>query len=185
METALSLTWNQFQSHFGTPNGVDAPHLLIAGALVVPNGEIEIKASFTLVGPEMDPFNPTATNLPSNTIPGLLASGDKIDVKDYDADWADAGDYEPELRDLVVIRGAVYAASYDSGSGISTSTNQHWHSYDPKNTTSIIGAQLGGQLHNCNSFQFSSDPLVKNLEGFTTPGSGIQGQIYVVEWKEL
>lgn len=171
------------RTKFGTPATAPPPTIMIAGSLVAPVASIDVKTNFTLVGPNMDPFQPRGV-YPSTTVPGLLASGGNLHSSDYDtdSDWTSSGQYEPTKRNRVFIRGLAYSGDWDDASGQSTATGQHWHSHDPKNQATIIGAQVGGTLHNCNSFEFSYDPLIANLAGFT---SGDASGVYVLEWLEL
>jgi hypothetical protein len=130
----------------------------------------------------MDPFLPLKI-YPGNYIPGLLAAGGSITASDYDSDsrWDSAGLYEGLKRNAATIRGLVYSAKWDATALKSVPSDQHWHNYDPKNSTTIIGAQAGGTLHDCNSFVFAYDPLVQNIVGFT----GNAGGAYVVNWQEV
>ena len=136
----------------------------------------------------MDPFNPTGTYA-STTVPGILAAGSNITANDYDTDssWNASSLYESLKRNAITVRGLVYSASWNATTNSSVATDQHWHSYDPKNQTTIIGAQAGGKLHDCNSFQFSYDPLVANLPGFTVGGNPNNNTVgvFVVDWKQL
>ena len=79
-----------------------------------------------------------------------------------------------------MVRGLVYSALWSSTLSKSLPTDQHWHNFDPKNVDTIIGAQVGGHLHDCNNFSFDYDPLVSNILGF----SGGSGGIDVVSWQE-
>lgn len=179
----LSLTVSGIRSGFATPTGAPTPTILVKGSVVVEKGTMSAQTNLTIVGETMDPFNPAASGVPSNTIPGLLAVGGTISATDDDTDspWTSTGQYQPTDRSTTIVRGLVYAGIWNSASGTSTAQNQHWHDEDPKNATIIMGAQAGADLHDCNDFTFSYDPLVSNIPGFTGGG----GNVFVVSWHEL
>ncbi len=179
----LTLDAGTLKTLFGLAADKPAPTVMIQGSLVAENGNISVKASLTVVGLNMDPFNPLGS-YPANTVPGLLAAGGSITASDYDSDssWTSSTQYESLKRNAATVRGLVYSAQWNPALGKSIPTDQHWHNYDPKNSTTIIGAQVGGRLHDCNSFLFAYDPLVSNILGFTTGGSG---GVYVVNWQEV
>jgi hypothetical protein len=113
--------------------------------------------------------------------PGILAAGGTISSTDYDTDspWTSTSNYEPLKAAPVYIRGLVYSASYNATTKTSTPQNQHWHNFDPKNLMKIYGAQVGADLHDCNNFSFTYDPIVKNAFGFGG------GSIKVLTYQEL
>jgi hypothetical protein len=115
------------------------------------------------------------------TVPGIVAAGGSIDSSDFDTDspWTSASSYEPGKASPIYIRGLVYSASWNATTKTSTPQNQHWHNYDPKNLMKIYGAQVGAQLHDCNNFNFSYDPIVRNAFGFTG------GSVKVIDYQEL
>jgi hypothetical protein len=185
----LTLDWSAMKTLFGA---TAAPNFMVSGAMVVERGDISLKSNLTIVGPTMSPFDankPTCTAsiltncLLTTTVPGLLAAGGAINAADYDSDgdWTSTGQYEGTKRNAALIRGLVYSGIWDNTTKKSTSADEHWHNYDAKNSSTIIGAQVGGKLHDCNNFLFSYDPLVRNLSGFTGAG----GSVFVVSWKEL
>src|SRR5438477_7309026 len=178
----LNLDWQSIRTAFGTPATAPTPVVMVMGSLIVESGSLTAHSSLTVVGETMDPFNPLGA-YPSTTVPGLLAVGGGISANDYDSDssWTSTGQYEGLKRNATVVRGLVYSGTWNATTNSSVPGDQHWHNYDVKNSTTIIGAQIGGKLHDCNSFYFSYDPLVANLAGFTGGG----GNIYVVTWKEL
>lgn len=190
---SLSLDLGNIRKAFLTPVTAPAPTILIQGALIVESGTMAAKSSLTIVGETMDPFNPALPScgapgapigcVPANTRPGLLAVGGSINASDYDSDssWTSAGSYQRIERNSTIVRGLVYSGTWSATARKSISADQHWHNYDPKNSVMIIGAQVGGKLHDCNSFSFSYDPLVANLAGFTGGGGGI----YVLSWSEV
>jgi hypothetical protein len=108
-------------------------------------------------------------------------AGGQISSNDYDTDspWTSSSTYEPLKAAPVYIRGLVYSASYNATTGTSTPQNQHWHNFDPKNLMKIYGAQVGADLHDCNNFSFTYDPIVKNAFGFGG------GSIKVLTYQEL
>jgi hypothetical protein len=181
---SLALDWQSIRSLFGVGNDKPTPVIMVAGSLIVPAGNINIASSLTVVGKTMDPFAPLGS-YPSTTVPGILASGRGIHSADYDTDsgWTSTSQYESLKRNAATVRGLVYSAAWSTTSNKSLPSDQHWHNYDPKNSTTIIGAQVGSTLHDCNSFVFSYDPLVQNLPGFTT-SSGTSA-VYIVDWKEI
>lgn len=182
-QNPINFDWASIRSLFATPSGEPTPTMMIKGNLVAEKGSMNMESSLTLVGPTMDPFNPAAPNLPSTTVPALMAAGGQIHAADYDSDsgWTAASGYEATKRNSTIVRGLVYSATWDAATKKSLAANQHWHNYDPKNEIRIIGAQVGSTLHDCNSFSFSYDPLVRNLTGFTAK----EGNVYIINWKEL
>jgi Tfp pilus assembly protein PilX len=187
----LTLAENSLRSAYGTSSTADTPTIMVAGALVDETGDISLTASLTVVGPTMDPFSPLTpdSSLPQGmkTVPGLLASGGggtAIQSTDYDTDspWTSTSNYQAIYRNQVIVRGLVYTGTYSSSTSTSTATDQHWHNADPKNAQIIVGAQIGGTLHDCSNFTFDYDPLIQNLTGFSGSSSG---GIYVVDWTQL
>jgi hypothetical protein len=176
----LNLSWSTIKGKFG---GTGAPVLAIAGSLVTPKGSMTLKSSINVVGPTMDPTDPFKSGIPDNTTPGFLGAGGSINASDYDDDskWDTVPAYQGGVRNAVAVRGLVYSAAWDANAKRSSSADQHWHNYDPKNSVAIIGAQVGGKLHDCNSFLFAYDPLIKNLPGFTSGGTSV----WVVSWREV
>ena len=83
------------------------------------------------------------------------------------------------VAEFKVRRGLVYSALWNATTKTSTPMNQHWHNFDPKNLQKIYGAQVGAQLHDCNNFNFSYDPIVRNAYGFTG------GSVKVIDYQEL
>lgn len=183
--TKLALAENTLRSNFGTPSTASTPTLMVAGALVDEGGDIDLTASLTVVGPTMDPFNPMEADSDLSagyeTVPGLLASGGKINSTDYNTDspYTSTSNYQGLYRNTVIVRGLVYSGTWSSTTNSSTATDQHFHNADPKNAQIILGAQIGGTLHDCSNFTFSYDPLIENLVGF---GGSSGGGIYVVDW---
>jgi type II secretory pathway pseudopilin PulG len=189
--TNLALAENTLRSAFGVGSAAATPTIMVAGALINEGGDITLTASLTVVGPTMDPFSPLTpdSQLPAGnfTVPGLLASGgggQAISSTDYDTDnpYTSTANYQSIYKNTVIVRGLVYTGAYSSSTGTSTSENQHWHNSDPKNTQIIVGAQIGGLLHDCSNFTFSYDPLIENLQGFSGGGGG---GVYVVDWVQL
>ncbi len=182
------------------------PPVVIAGSLVTPNGGMTMQGRLYMVGRGnrtdfIDASQPGDVNLNyflnrdnagndvgpssgfSSVEPAVLAAGDKIDGKDFDDDssWETNADLELAKSNATYIRGLVYSAEWNAGSQTSTAADQHWHNYDPKNEARIYGAQVGGKLHDCNNFEFTYDPVVRNAFGFTDSGSG---GVSVVRWDE-
>lgn len=184
----LTLAENTLRSGFGTGSTANTPTIMVAGALVSENGDISLTASLTVVGFTMNPFNPleATSQLPqgSQTVPGLLAAGGKIQSTDYDTDspYTSSSNYQGIYRNQVIVRGLVYTGTWSSSTNSSTAADQHWHNSDPKNAQIIVGAQIGGVLHDCSNFTFDYDPLIENLTGFSGSTSG---GIYVVNWTQL
>lgn len=180
----IDINWGDIRSQFGTDSTEPTPVIMIQGALLSRGGGASLKSSLTVVGQTMDPFRPLDP-YPADTVPGLLAATKGMSGSDYDADsnWDDPGRYEPLKRNALTVRGLVYAGEYDPATGTTTAGDFHFHNYDPKNSTTIIGAEVGGKLHNCNSFIFSYDPLVQNLTGFESGEAG--GGVFVVDWQEV
>lgn len=187
----LALAEDSLRTAFHTGSTAATPTIMVAGALVNEGGDITLTASLTVVGPTMDPFNPLVpdSQLPNGvfTVPGLLASGgggQAISSTDYDTDgpYTSTANYQSIYKNTVIVRGLVYSGAYSSSTGTSTSENQHWHNSDPKNAQIIVGAQIGGTLHDCSNFTFSYDPLIENLQGFSGGGGG---GVYVVDWVQL
>jgi hypothetical protein len=180
--TDLNLDWQVIRTLFGTPATAPTPVIMVAGGLTAEGGDMTVKSSITVVGPAMDPFDPLKV-YPASYQPGLLAAGGSINASDYDddKDWDTAAVYEPLQRNSATIRGLVYSAKWDAATQKSIPADQHWHNYDPKNSTTIIGAQAGGTLHDCSAFVFSYDPLVANMVGF----SGGAGGAYIASWQEI
>lgn len=172
-----------------------APIIVVRGSLVVPSGGISLQSPLAVVGPgnENDFIVPGSSTQPvsvnlakfldANAIgPGFLAAGGSIDSSDYDTDapWTAAcGCYEPTKANPVYIRGLVYSATYDPTTQTSVPQNQHFHNSDPKNLQVLYGAQVGADLHDCNNFQFTYDPIVQKAYGFGG------GNVQVVDYQEL
>jgi hypothetical protein len=171
-----------------------APILMIQGSLVAETGGISLSGGLIMVGTgNRTDFltagtstTPVTVNIarfldPNATGPAVLAAGGSINADDYDTDssWTSASQYEPAKATPQFIRGLVYAATYNAATGTSTAQNQHWHSYDPKNLQKIYGAQVGNDLHDCNNFSFSYDPLIKKAFGFGG------GTVQVLDYQEL
>lgn len=186
------------QSALGASTAGAAPILIIRGGLIVESGSLTIKAGLVLAGTDNSyqvlnapsGKDPVTVNVSSNgglldssaNNPGILAVGGSIDSSDYDTDssWtATCGCYEPKRATPVYIRGLVYSASWDSTTGTSVPQNQHFHNFDPKNLQKLFGAQVGADLHDCNNFTFTYDPIVRNAFGFGG------GSVKVVDYQEL
>ena len=181
----INFDWQDIRDTFQTDSGKPTPVIMIRGALLGRDASAEFASSLTVVGPTMDPFQPGAA-YSSTTVPGLIAATGGMHASDYDDDssWTSSGQYEALKRNALTVRGLVYAGGELAGAKKgSVAADFHFHNYDPKNSTTIIGAQVGGKLHNCNSFNFSYDPLVQNLTGFEAADAG--GSIYVTGWQEL
>jgi hypothetical protein len=187
---ALNLAENTLRSGFGTTSTGATPTVMVAGALVDEKADISLTASLTVVGPTMDPFNPLQpdSQLPQGfqTVPGLLASGgngNAIQSTDYDTDnpYTSTSNYQGLYKNTVIVRGLVYTGTWSSSTSASTSDDQHWHNSDPKNAQVIVGAQIGGLLHDCSNFTFDYDPIIQNLQGFSG-GGGTSTGAYVLDW---
>jgi Tfp pilus assembly protein PilX len=193
---SLSLDYGTIQKNVQTATGRtgSAPILIIRGALVVETGGLDIGTPFAMVGAgnRVDFTYPGTASTPvtidttklldsAATMPAVLATGGAIDSHDYDTDspWSSASSYEPSKASPVYIRGLVYSASWNATTKTSTPQSQHWHNFDPKNLMKIYGAQVGAQLHDCNNFNFSYDPLIKNAFGFGG------GSVKVLDYQEL
>jgi hypothetical protein len=177
--------------------GSAAPVILVKGGLVVEGGGLTLSSGLVVVGSDnqttgiVTAYNPTTkTPVTINTSalldpnaqqPGLLMAGGQIQSNDYDTDspWSSTSTYEPAKAAPVYVRGLVYSASYSATTGTSTPQNQHWHNFDPKNLMKIYGAQVGADLHDCNNFSFTYDPVVKNAFGFGG------GSVKVIDYQEL
>jgi len=180
--------------HAATGTNGPAPMLVVQGSLIVEGGGITLKTGLVMVGAgnRLDFLTPASATSPvivdttklldtSATGPAVLAAGGSIDSQDYDDDsnWTSSSTYEPLKAAPVYIRGLVYSASWDATTGTSVPQSQHFHNFDPKNLQKIYGAQVGAQLHDCNNFSFSYDPLVKYAFGFGG------GTVQVVDYQEL
>lgn len=197
------ITGGSLQLNYGSLKGManaatgttgPAPLIVIQGSLVVETGSITLNSGLVMVGAgnRTDFLTPgTATTPiaintsrlldPHATGPAVLAAGGQIQSTDYDTDspWTSGATYEPAKATPVYIRGLVYSAVWNAKTSTSTPQNQHWHNFDPKNLMKIYGAQVGGDLHDCNNFSFSYDPLVRLAFGF----SG--GTVQIVDYQEL
>jgi hypothetical protein len=180
--------------HAATGTNGATPMLVIRGSLVVEGGGITLGTGLVMVGPgnrtdfltpgsSTSPVIVDTTKLldPTATGPAVLAAGGSINSSDYDTDsnWTSTSSYEPLKANPTYIRGLVYSASWDPSTQSSVPQSQHWHNFDPKNLQKIYGAQVGAQLHDCNNFSFSYDPLVKNAFGFGG------GTVQVVDYQDL
>ena len=183
--------------HAATQTNGPAPIIVVQGSLIIENGSLKLNTGLVMVGTgnNLDFLRKTTgqpisidtsrnnTGLldPAATMPAVLAVGGSIDSSDYDTDsnWTPSATYEPTKATPVYIRGLVYSASWNAQTGTVVPQNQHWHNFDPKNLQKIYGAQVGAQLHNCNNFSFSYDPLVTRAFGF---GGGV---VKVVDYQEL
>jgi hypothetical protein len=184
--------------HSATGTSGPAPLILIRGSLIVEGGGIKLNTGLVMVGTgnnvdflrKGNATTPITVNTqrnstglldPAATMPAVLAAGGSIDSSDYDTDsnWTSAASYEPAKATPTYIRGLVYSASWNATTKTSVPESQHWHNFDPKNLQKIYGAQVGAQLHDCNNFSFSYDPLVKNAFGFSS------GTVTVVDYQEL
>ena len=199
--TSISFSYSNIQSLTEAATGLTggAPIIIIRGTLIAEQAGITLNSGLVVVGQGneddflvpgtsttpvsintdrlLDKYNPTPT-----TQPGLLLAGGSITATDYDTDssWtASCHCYEPAKATPVYIRGLVYSASYDATTGTSVPANQHWHNYDPKNLMKIYGSQVGADLHDCNNFTFTYDPIVRNAFGFGG------GNVKVVDYQEL
>ena len=202
--SSLSLSYSTIQKAVATAAGVSSPTtspaLIIAGSLVVETGGLTLNSALVVVGSQtnvtnllnapnysVSPAKPITVNVanlldPTATYPGVVATGGSINSTDYDTDspWsATCGCYQPTVATPIYIRGLVYSASYNSSTKTSTPQNQHWHNFDPKNLMKIFGSQVGNDLHDCNNFTFTYDPLVKKAFGFGG------GTVTVVDYQEL
>jgi len=193
---SLTINYSSVQKlvNAATSTSGPAPILMIQGSLVAETGGISLSSGLVMVGPGnrtdfLTPGSsttPVGVNIPkfldgNATGPAVLAAGGAINADDYDTDssWTSASQYEPAKATPQFIRGLVYAATWNATTKTSTAQNQHWHSYDPKNLQKIYGAQVGNDLHDCNNFSFSYDPLIKKAFGFGG------GTIQVVDYQEL
>ena len=196
---AVTLNYGTIQNmvHAATGTNGPAPMIVVQGSLIVENGSLKLNAGLVMVGagnnvdflrkvsgqPISIDTSRSSTGLldPAATMPAVLAVGGSIDSSDYDSDsnWTSSATYEPAKATPVYIRGLVYSASWNATTGTVVPENQHWHNFDPKNLQKIYGAQVGAQLHNCNNFSFSYDPLVKNAFGFGG------GTVQIVDYQEL
>lgn len=179
--------------------GSVAPVVLVQGDLIVEAGGISLSSGLVVVGSDEDyngiviPYN-AATKTPVHintsstglldsaaTQSGVLAAGGQIQSNDYDTDspWTSTSTYEPQKAAPVYVRGLVYSASWNASTQSSTPQNQHWHNFDPKNLMKIYGAQVGADLHDCNNFSFTYDPIVKSALGFGG------GSVKVIDYQEL
>lgn len=202
--SSLSLAYGTIQKAVATAAGVSSaktsPVLVVAGSLVVETGGLTLNNGLVVVGTQPNVFNllnapnyaatpakPVTVNVTnlldaSATFPGVVATGGSINSTDYDTDspWTAAcGCYQPTVSTPIYIRGLVYSASYSATTKTSTPQNQHWHNFDPKNLMKIFGSQVGDDLHDCNNFTFTYDPLVKKAFGFGG------GTVSVVDYQEL
>jgi hypothetical protein len=194
----LSFTWSDILTRAKAKTGISTmtkpPVIVIRGSLVNETGGLDFQAPVAVVGPG-NPVNfvlPGAASagpsydLPtflsaSATEPGVVAAGGDISGNDCDTDsWNNVSSYEPLKTCPIYIRGLVYSASYNATSKTSTPQNQHWHNEDPKNQVRIFGAQVGDTLHDCSTFSFTYDPLVRRAFGFS--GSGT---VAVQDFREL
>jgi Tfp pilus assembly protein PilX len=178
--------------------GSAAPTILVQGDLIVEAGGVTLSSGLVIVGADegyngiVIPYNPltrtpahidTSTTglLKSAANAGVLAAGGQISSNDYDTDspWTSTSTYEPQKAAPVYIRGLVYSASWNATTKASTPQNQHWHNFDPKNLMKIYGAQVGADLHDCNNFSFTYDPIVKTALGFGG------GSVKILTYQEL
>jgi hypothetical protein len=174
-----------------TINGVP-PVLLIKGSLIAETGKLDIQTPLVIAGRgnRMDVLKcaayTTGCEQPSvdstkfldaaATEPGLLAAGKTVDASDYDTDppWTSVSTYEPLKASPIYVRGVIYSGKWNAATESSDATDQHWHTYDAKNTIKLYGAQIGGKLHDCNNFWFTYDPIVKNIFGFGDGSKGVE-----------
>lgn len=199
--TSVSFSFSSIQSQAEAATHMTgpAPIILLRGGLIAEQAGVTLNSGLVIVGVgnEDDFINPGSSTVPvsintdrlldkSNptptTQPGLLMAGGSITATDYDTDssWTSTCHcYEPTKATPVYIRGLVYSASYDASTGTSVPQNQHWHNYDPKNLMKIYGSQVGADLHDCNNFTFTYDPIVRNALGFGG------GNVKVVDYQEL
>lgn len=195
---SLSLDYGTVQKAVQAATGLTsggAPIILIQGSLVVENGGISLGTGLVVVGGDNHvngivipgtSSQPTRINTSAlldatASSPGILAAGGQINSADYDTDspWSSTSTYEPMKAAPVYVRGLIYSASWNATTGTSTPQNQHWHNYDPKNLMKVYGAQVGADLHDCNNFSFTYDPIVKNAFGFGG------GSVKVIDYQEL
>jgi len=198
----LSLDYGTVLKNVQTATGMTgggAPIILVQGALVVDSGSLTLSSGLVVIGGDenyngiVHPYNSVSktpawidTNnstglLKPATQPGIVAAGGQISSNDYDTDspWSSSSTYEPLKAAPVYIRGLVYSALWNATTQTSTPQNQHWHNFDPKNLMKIYGSQVGADLHNCNNFSFTYDPIVKNAFGFGG------GSVKVIDYQEL
>ena len=195
---SLSLDYGTVQKNVQTTTGISggaAPIIIVQGSLVAETGSISLSAGLVVVGSD-NPVDgivvPGSGNQPThiNTSamlnnnaqdPGVLAAGGSISSNDYDTDspWSSSSTYEPLKAAPVYIRGLVYSALWNASTQTSTPENQHWHNFDPKNLMKLYGSQVGADLHDCNNFSFTYDPIVKNAFGFGG------GSVKVLNYQEL
>lgn len=191
---SLNLDYGTIQKGVQTATGMSgpAPVIIVQGALIVENGDLNLTTGLVVVGSD-NPTNflvagtattPVSVNsaklLAGGTRAGLLAAGGQINANDYDTDspWtASCNCYEPGKATPIYVRGLVYAAKWNGTTSIPQ--NQHWHNFDPKNLMVIYGAQAGADLHDCNNFSFTYDPIVQSVQGFST------GSVKVIDYQEL
>jgi hypothetical protein len=194
----LQLQFNSLKGMVNSATGTSgpAPIIIVRGSLVVEAGGITLQSPLAVVGAGnplnfVNPYNAsTNTALSIDTskflsggsavMPGILAAGGSVDSSDYDMDapWTSGCNcYEPSKAAPVYIRGLVYSASWNGTS--STPQNQHFHNGDPKNLQVLYGAQVGADLHDCNNFQFTYDPVVKKAFGFGG------GTVKILDYQEL
>jgi hypothetical protein len=181
----LQLQFNSLKGMVNSATGTSgpAPIIIVRGSLVVETGGITLQSPLAVVGANnrldfVKPGNATTAlsidtskflDQGSSVLPGVLAAGGSIDSSDYDMDgpWMTSCNcYEPTKAAPVYIRGLVYSASWNSSTGTSVPQNQHFHNGDPKNLQVLYGAQVGADLHDCNNFQFTYDPVVRKAFGF-------------------
>ena len=191
-----TLNWSTIQGMVNSATHLSgpAPMLVVQGSLVVEGGGIKLNTGLVMVGAgnRLDFLTPGTSTTPvivdttklldpNATMPAVLAAGGSIDSSDFDTDsnWTSTSSYEPLKANPTYIRGLVYSASWDATTQSSVPQSQHWHNFDPKNLQKIYGAQVGAQLHDCNNFNFSYDPLVKYAFGFGG------GTVQVVDYQEL
>ncbi len=180
--------------------------VVIAGSLISPQTGIDMKGRVYMVGlaSKTDFLERTTTNNDGRVKvnvakflsndkrdagfpvlePAVLAAAGKIGADDDDRDdpWESSSTLEIEKVNAIWVRGLVYSGVWNSGLQRSAAADQHWHNLDPKNSVRIYGSQVGGELHDCNNFEFTYDPIVKNAFGF---GSGTTSGVQVMSWDEV
>lgn len=201
---SLTLKASSVQSDVASALGVRTygavPVIIVRGGIIVENGGITLNSGLVMVGKDqtggsdnilLPPSgkDPISVNVASGSgafldssanLPAILAAGGSINSSDYDTDssWtATCNCYEPNKATPIYIRGLVYSASWNGTTSVPQ--NQHWHNYDPKNLMKIYGSQVGADLHDCNNFTFTYDPIVRNAFGFGG------GSVKVVDYQEL